>query len=53
MKYLLYFLLIIILFLGSCSPTSKPMPKAVKSVLDLRDWNFDASIISSIDIYLP
>lgn len=52
MKYLLYFLLIIILFLGS-SPPTKPMPKAVKSVLDLRDWNFDASIISSIDIYLP
>ena len=37
----------------SCSPPTKPMPKAVKGVLDLRDWNFDASIISSIDIYLP
>jgi hypothetical protein len=29
------------------------MAKAVKSVLDLRVWDFDASVISSIDMYLP
>ncbi len=27
--------------MGGCSPPTKPMPKAVKGVLDLRDWNFD------------
>jgi hypothetical protein len=29
--------------MGSCSPPTKPMPKAVKGVLDLRDWDFDSS----------
>jgi hypothetical protein len=41
MKFLLTFLFIIILSMGGCSPPTKPMPKAVKGVLDLRDWDFD------------
>ena len=52
MKHLVCFLLLsAILFLSSCSPReSKKIPsKAVKGILDLRDWNFQSDGIIALD----
>jgi signal transduction histidine kinase len=49
MKALFYLVMISFLFVGSCSPKGKTPPKAVKGVLDLRDWDFDPSTGSGTD----
>jgi len=43
-----YDLFILLLFFGACSERKNP-PKAVKGVLDLRDWDFDPSAGSGTD----
>ena len=47
-------LLFSIFFLQSCAPAGKISPKAVKGVLDLREWDFDPSTGSGTDgsVYL-
>ena len=39
--YIISILFIFTISIYSCSPSSKAPPKAVKGVLDLRDWDFD------------
>jgi hypothetical protein len=39
---------IVSIFLVSCSPNAKTPPKAVKGVLDLREWNFTSTPITGL-----
>jgi hypothetical protein len=44
----LFLLLLCFFLIGNCSERKAP-PKAVKGVLDLRDWDFDSSQDSGSD----
>jgi hypothetical protein len=44
----LFLLLLYFFLIGACSER-KALPKAVKGVLDLRDWDFDSSQDSGSD----
>ena len=45
----LFSVIIVSFFLVGCSPKGQTPPKAVKGVLDLRDWDFDPSKSSGTD----
>ena len=45
----LFSVIIVSFFLVGCSPKGQTPPKAIKGVLDLRDWDFDPSKSSGTD----
>jgi adenylate cyclase len=45
----LFSVIVVSIFLAGCSPKGKTPPKAVKGVLDLRDWDFDSTKGSGTD----
>jgi len=45
----LFVIIIVNIFLTSCSPNGKIPPKAIKGVLDLRDWDFEKNGVINLD----
>jgi len=45
----LFVIIIVNIFLMSCSPNDKIPPKAIKGVLDLRDWDFEKNGVINLD----